>query len=543
MVKSWQQIREQLATPAVRDGWIIATFMICVWAIIERTETCDRFFDWVADNPDYELDSFILAFLLAAVGVSWYALRRYFEVVRANEARELAERDAHRLAYHDPLTGLPNRRALNERLEQAAGATGDRQTALVLFDLDRFKSVNDIHGHGAGDRLLRLVGDRFRAEIGPGQSFYRLGGDEFACVIETSGAEDEAPQRLARRCIQSISEPFESDGLVHHIGASAGIAMFPGDANQTDALMRLADIALYRSKEAGRGQHRFYEAAMDAGIRRRATIEQRMRAALNDDQFKPFYQPIIDLKSGNPIGFELLARWISLDQEEVGPDEFIPIAEESGLINDMMLRLIECARTEARDWDPALTIAINISPVQLKDPWLSQKVLGALAKCGFAPQRLAIEITENAIISDADNAKRTIESFKNQGMRIGLDDFGTGYSSLHHLRILPFDKIKIDRSFVMALGADPEALKIVRAINGLAQSLDLPVVAEGIECAETAKVLRELGCAQGQGYFFGKAMSGASVGAALTNPSASSWGAARSASIDVGIQRTVRGAR
>lgn len=543
MVKSWQQIREQLATPAVRDGWIIATFMICVWAIIERTETCDRFFDWVADNPDYELDSFILAFLLAAVGVSWYALRRYFEVVRANEARELAERNAHRLAYHDPLTGLPNRRALNERLEQAAGATGDRQTALVLFDLDRFKSVNDIHGHGAGDRLLRLVGDRFRAEIGPGQSFYRLGGDEFACVIETSGAEDEAPQRLARRCIQSISEPFESDGLVHHIGASAGIAMFPGDANQTDALMRLADIALYRSKEAGRGQHRFYEAAMDAGIRRRATIEQRMRAALNDDQFKPFYQPIIDLKSGNPIGFELLARWISLDQEEVGPDEFIPIAEESGLINDMMLRLIECACTEARDWDPALTIAINISPVQLKDPWLSQKVLGALAKCGFAPQRLAIEITENAIISDADNAKRTIESFKNQGMRIGLDDFGTGYSSLHHLRILPFDKIKIDRSFVMALGADPEALKIVRAINGLAQSLDLPVVAEGIECAETAKVLRELVCAQGQGYFFGKAMSGASVGAALKNPSASSWGAARSASIDVGIQRTVRGAR
>lgn len=262
-----------------------------------------------------------------------------------------------------------------------------------------------------------------------------------------------------------------------------------------------------------------------------------MRAGIGRDEFKPFYQPIIDLKSGNPVGFELLARWATPDGEKIGPDEFIPIAEESGLINELMLRLIKQACTEARDWDPSLSIAVNISPVQLKDPWLSQKVLGTLARQGFAPQRLAIEITENAIISDADNAKRTIESFKNQGMRIGLDDFGTGYSSLHHLRVLPFDKIKIDRSFILALGSDPEALKIVRAINGLAQSLDLPVVAEGIECAATAELLRELGCAQGQGYFFGQAMSGDVVSKAFTNQAASTWGVAKAEAVEHVAQR------
>ncbi len=380
--------------------------------------------------------------------------------------------------------------------------------ALIFIDLDRFKPVNDLHGHVVGDRLLRLVADRMRIDLGSAHTAYRLGGDEFAIVVDMTHAIDVTPQTVARHMVQTLAEPFDDHGLVHHIGASAGIALFPSDADNPDALTRAADVALYRAKDAGRGQHRSYETAMDDRIKRRAVLEQEIRAGVAARAFCPFYQPLVDLSTGITIGFELLARWDRLDGKYVGPDQFIPIAEESGLINDLMLGLLDKAFVEARDWDPSLTIAINISPSQLKDPWLSQKLLGALARHGFAPPRLAIEITENAIIEDEENARRTIESFKNQGMRIGLDDFGTGYASLHHLRALPFDKIKIDRSFVMNLGEDQEAMKIVKAIVGLAKSLELPVVAEGVESAAVATILKEMGCEQAQGFHFGRPVSG-----------------------------------
>lgn len=519
-------------TPAKRDAAYIGVAAAAIWLVIERTKTCDRFFHWVAENPDYEADSVILAFILAAIGITIYAVRRYRDAQSAIREREAAEQRAHELAFHDPLTGLPNRRALNERLESIVSEKRlDDEIGLLIIDLDRFKGVNDVHGHLAGDRLLLAVSNRLETILEKGESVYRLGGDEFAMICETAGDHDR-PRRAARRVVQAVAQPFEEDGLVHHIGASVGIAMFPVDAQDRETLMRRADISLYRAKEAGRGQHRSFEAAMDAEITRRAVIEQELRVAIQHKVLRPYYQPLIDLTTGATVGFELLARWPREGAEPIEPEQFISIAEESGLINEMMMQLLERACEESRDWDPVLTIAINISPTQLKDPWISEKVLATLARNGFAPQRLAIEITESALIDDAENAQRTIESFKNQGMKIGLDDFGTGFSSLHHLRVLHFDKIKIDRSFVQGVGVDKESTKIVRAIANLASSLELPVIAEGVESAEIAERLRAMGCAQAQGFHFGRPMSGEAISQILKRPPPPDWSSPASAGHD-----------
>ncbi|WP_404339482.1 putative bifunctional diguanylate cyclase/phosphodiesterase [Sphingomonas sp. MMS12-HWE2-04] len=410
-----------------------------------------------------------------------------------------AERRAHQLAYHDPLTGLPNRRALAETLElQAAPDAKGPRFGLLIVDLDRFKSINDVYGHPAGDQLLRDVATRLTEIVqGEGQA-YRLGGDEFAIVIDGDG---ENARRVARTIVYAASQPFTQDKQVHHIGASVGISLYPQDATDLETLMRRADIALYKAKQAGRSQHCAFEPVLDAEIRRRAVIERDMRTAIESDAFVPAYQPIVDLGTGVLAGFELLARWPGPDGHETGPDLFIPIAEECGLINELMLRLTRRACLETRDW--GVPIAINVSPTQLKDPWFSQKLLQVLTQTGFPPQRLTVEITENALIVDAESAKQAIASLKNQGIQLSLDDFGTGYSSLQHLRMLPFDKLKIDRSFVTAMERDPEALRLVRAMIGLAATLDMPVVAEGIEFDSTARALARLGCRYGQGFYFG----------------------------------------
>jgi diguanylate cyclase (GGDEF)-like protein len=515
--------RRRKVSKTTSDAVVTGLISAGAWLVIERTSTCDRFFAWVAANPDTEADSVILAFILASIGITSFALRRYREMSAAMIKQRFAEERANTLAFHDPLTGLLNRRAINDRLESLSRTGPGNEFALLIIDLDRFKAVNDVHGHLAGDRLLRSVAARIEAGLAVGETVYRLGGDEFALVCEITDGDHDRARRAARLIVQRLAEPFGEEGLVHHIGASVGIAMFPGDAHDRETLMRRADISLYRAKDAGRGQHRSFEAAMDAEITRRSIIEQQLRHAIGDDLLRPYYQPLIDLANGQIAGFELLARWPRTGSDEIAPDQFIPIAEESGLINELMMKLLERACIEARDWDPKLTIAINISPVQLRDPWLSQKVLAVLAKGGFSPKRLAVEITENALIADAENARRTVESFKNQGMTIGLDDFGTGYSSLHHLRVLPFDKLKIDRSFVQAIETDHESLMIVRAIVSLAMSLNLPVIAEGIESASIAEKLRQMGCAQGQGFHFGRALSGEAISRILNGPPSHRW--------------------
>jgi diguanylate cyclase (GGDEF)-like protein len=506
-----------------RVNRMIAIFVALVWVVIELTGSAGLFFRWVEHHPQTGVASVAVASVLTLIGLNLVSNRRYWDLRKVNDLRNVSDFQAQRLAYQDALTGLDNRASLNERLEQLYGSVSQDGIALVIIDLDRFKSVNDAHGHLAGDRLLRLAAARMLEECTPNQTVFRLGGDEFAVLVPVRDDGDEAPKVVANRIVARMVEPFADAGLVHHIGASAGIASYPFDANDGDSLIRAADLALYRAKQSGRGRFLSFEQAMDDQIRQRAQLERELRIAVQLSEFIPYYQPIVDLGTGKTVGFELLARWKRSDGVEVGPDQFVPIAEECGLIGELLLGLLDRACVDARGWDPSLTIAINISPVQLKDPLLAQKILGKLARHGFPAKRISIEITENAIIADEGNARRTIESLKNQGMRIGLDDFGTGYSSLHHLRVLPFDKIKIDKTFVMNIDEDPEALKIVKAIIGLANSLDLPVIAEGIESTSIAETLRELGCAQGQGYLFGRPLPAVEVGAELLAPPRAEW--------------------
>jgi diguanylate cyclase (GGDEF)-like protein len=438
----------------------------------------------------------------------------FIEVVisRADMAAEqararTAEQHAHRLAYHDPLTGLPNRRALEEGLHAVlADETCEPRGSLLIVDLDRFKAINDVHGHAAGDHLLREVAKRLSICVGADGETYRLGGDEFAIVLRLTASGHDFTCEIAQKVVGAVAEPFQTEELVHYIGASVGIALFPQDGQARETLMRRADVALYKAKQLGRSQYCAFEPAMDAEIRRRLVLEGELREDLAAARFVPHYQPIVDLASGRIMGFELLARWARADSADVGPDQFIPIAEECGLTTQLMLTLLEQACTDARAWDPSLTLAINISPAQLKERGLSERLLDVLHRLEFPPQRLEVEITEDALIVDEIGARSTIEALKRRGIRVALDDFGTGYSSIQHLRMIRIDKIKIDRSFVQAMARDAEAMRIIRAIIGLASSLGLPVTAEGIEDLQAAAFLQSLGCNQGQGYLFGRPM-------------------------------------
>ncbi|MCC2976269.1 EAL domain-containing protein [Sphingomonas sp. PL-96] len=439
-------------------------------------------------------------------------LRSRSEMFAEQERARHAEQAAQELAYHDHLTGLPNRRALNERLAplETLGAAAS-PFALMILDLDLFKSVNDVHGHAAGDRLLQGVAERLQRMMGSRGAAYRLGGDEFAITLDLVGGEQEGALRLAARVVQDISAPFLIEGLSHYIGASVGISMFPGDASDLSTLMRQADIALYRAKALGRSRFLRFEAAMDAEITRRSLLERELRRDLAADAFQPYYQPIVDLDTGRISGFEMLARWHRPDGALVGPDQFIPIAEETGLADTLLMHLLERACAVAARWPAELTLSINISPVQLKDPGFGDKILVLLARTGFPVRRLAMEITENAIIAEPVNARSAVMKLKDQGAMLVLDDFGTGFSSLQHLRMLPFDKLKIDKSYVQGMASDPEARKLVHAIIELSSILGLGAVAEGVETAGELDALRALGCGEGQGYLFGRPLEAAAV--------------------------------
>lgn len=438
----------------------------------------------------------------------------FTEVVRSRsdmqterERARGAEHRAQELAYRDALTGLKNRRALSEQLD--AFGFQDRSAthlALLVLDLDRFKAVNDVHGHPAGDRLLKAVVARLIEIVDGIGSVYRLGGDEFAIIVEISGPDSGSAAMLAQTLVDRLAAPFELDGLNHHIGASVGIAIRHRNDVDREGLMRQADIALYKAKEGGRSQHRTFENKMDVEITRRSVLERDLRDDIKSSAFLPFYQPIVNLASGQIASFEMLARWNRSDGEEIGPTHFIPIAEECGLVGELMLKLFDQACLDAAAWGPGITLAVNVSPIQLKDPWFSEKVLAVLRRTGFPAQRVTLEITENALIAEPTNAKRLIQSLKNQGMLLALDDFGTGFSSIQHLQMLPFDKLKIDRSFVQRLERHSQSYKMVLAITRLAASLGVDVIAEGIEDGSALEIIRELGCAEGQGFYFGRPM-------------------------------------
>jgi diguanylate cyclase (GGDEF)-like protein len=426
-------------------------------------------------------------------------------VVRDATERRRAEQRIKELAQTDPLTGLANRMLLQDYLSRAlvsAEKTGSA-VAVLCLDLDRFKLVNDLLGHHAGDCLLVEVAERLRGNTRDTDMIARLGGDEFIAVQPFSG-EMSNVGALARRLIQSLSEPYVIEGRAVDISASIGISSYPATATESELLLRQADLALYRAKQEGRSCYRMFEPAMDHQSRRRRDLEQDLRQALANQEFQVHYQPIFESERLALVGYEALLRWRHPVRGNVSPAEFIPLAEECGVIRAIGQFVLETACAEAASWHTNHTVSVNLSPAQFKDQDMAAQVAFTLAGAGLAPSRLELEVTESVLIGDAEQALATLRALKSHGVKIALDDFGTGYSSLSYLRRFPFDRLKIDRSFVAELGTNEEAESIVRCIIAMARSLRLDVTAEGVETERQLTLLRAMHCGHLQGYLLGR---------------------------------------
>ncbi len=429
-------------------------------------------------------------------------------------ARMAAQEKAWFLAYHDPLTGLANRVSLGDRLAQALALCARRKTRLALhvIDLDGFKEVNDTLGHAAGDELLRQVAQRFASVVRATDTLARLGGDEFAIVqVDLRGPDDAAT--LARRLLDSLADPFAIDGQDVHAGASIGVALYPDDAVDGEALMRKADLAMYRAKEGGRNDFAFFVPALDRVLQIRRALGSELRAALDTDAFFLVFQPKVEIASGEVVGAEALLRWRHPAQGVVGPDAFVQVAEANGLIRPIGRRVLELACRQLDSWSRAgfeVPIAVNVSAAQLRDGEFVDDLEKLMARHALEPRLLGIEITESLLVDPAfEHVDRLLRRIAALGVEIAIDDFGTGYSSLLNLKRLPVQTIKIDRSFVGGIGSDRESETIVEATIHLARALDKSVVAEGVERPHQARFLAERGCRLAQGYLYARPLEAA----------------------------------
>jgi diguanylate cyclase (GGDEF)-like protein len=373
--------------------------------------------------------------------------------------------------------------------------------AIHILDLDRFKAVNDTLGHGAGDKLLKLVAARLRGIVRDVDTIARMGGDEFA-VLQDGISQPADATGLARRIIEVLSEPYDIEGQQAIIGTSVGIATGPGDGNTPEELVRNADMALYRAKGDGRGCYHFFERGMDAQMQERRAIEYDLRKALHEGQFELHYQPVVALDDCQIQGFEALIRWHHPQRGMVLPGTFIQLAEEIGFIVPLGEWAIRQACTTAATWPDDLRVAVNLSPAQFRSTGLVQTVVGALGASGLPPERLELEITETVLLQDSETTLDTLYQLRGLGVRVAMDDFGTGYSSLSYLQKFPFDKIKIDRSFVKDVAADASSLNIIRAVTAMAKGLGMATTAEGVETQQQLDAVRSEGCTEMQGYLF-----------------------------------------
>ena len=417
--------------------------------------------------------------------------------------RKLAQDRVERLARYDTLTGIPNRNYFFEHLDDALASPFGREIGLAHFDLDGFKAVNDCFGHGIGDDLLRAVATRVSRIVGD-RCLARLGGDEFAIIVTSLPSEvDTDLADLSQTLFSAMQRPFQVGPYEVMVGLSVGLARRQ-DAEMADDLMKKADAALYQAKGVGGGEARFYDAELDARLREKSSLQEELRQAFERREFSIVYQPQVDLSSRELVGAEALLRWNSPTRGPVSPAAFIPLAEETGLIVALGEHVLREACREASGWPPSAKVAVNISSIQFERSELVEVVERALADSGLEPTRLCLEITESLFIQDAECVRETLARLRALGIEIALDDFGTGYSSLGYVNRFPLDKIKIDQSFVRGLPLDTESTAIIRAIIGMSDSLNLRVIAEGIETLEQASLLRLIGCGEGQGYFYGK---------------------------------------
>ncbi|RVD43492.1 GGDEF and EAL domain-containing protein [Mesorhizobium sp. M4B.F.Ca.ET.215.01.1.1] len=427
--------------------------------------------------------------------------------VRDIRERKKAEQEIIRLAHYDPLTGLANRRSFNSRLEAEIAAAGrggkGGQLALMLLDLDRFKEVNDLFGHAAGDAMLQKVAQCASAKLRHGQMLARLGGDEFA-IIAPNLPDPQAAGRIAEAVLSAMREENRLSPGGGLVSASIGIALYPLDADEQASLVSHADTALYRAKAEGKDTYRYFEASMGAEARDRRVMEHDLRQAVARGEFRLVYQPQKEISTGRMIGFEALLRWHHPEHGDISPAVFIPVAEDSGAIIQIGEWVLSAACEEAARWKNPLMVAVNVSAVQLHNPNFSRKVHEVLLRSGLAPGRLELEITETALVKDMPRALAALRQIKALGVRVAMDDFGTGYSSLSNLRAFPFDKIKIDGSFIKSVDRNGQVAAIVRAVLGLGRGLGLPVLAEGVETLGELKFLDAEDCEIGQGFYLGR---------------------------------------
>lgn len=429
--------------------------------------------------------------------------RKRQTVVAIRDQRERLHTEARMrtLAFTDALTGLPNRACLGDVLAHHAAVLREngRGFAVLMLDLDRFKFVNDVLGHAMGDALLRKVAERLRSVLSADDVAGRLGGDEFAILALDLQGESQ-PQRLAARIVEVMDRPFLLDGQLVHVGASVGLALAPKDGTDPEQLLRNADLALYQAKAEGKARFRVFELALAERVEARRTLEGEMRRALRTGEFELHYQPLVDARSGQITAAEALIRWRHPQRGLISPAEFIPLAEETGIIVPLGAWVLRTACLEAMRWPSAIKVAVNLSPVQFRDDRLPETVEEILRATGLPAERLELEITEGVMLDDEERTLKMLSHLKAAGIGLSMDDFGTGYSSLSYLRRFPFDKIKVDRSFVSQLPADPESAAIVRAIITMGSCLGMTTTVEGVETAEQYAFVASEQCSQVQGY-------------------------------------------
>jgi diguanylate cyclase (GGDEF)-like protein/PAS domain S-box-containing protein len=430
--------------------------------------------------------------------------------------RKRAEARLAFMAQHDGLTGLPNRSLLRQQMDEMLLHTrrGAEKIAVLMLGLDNFKAVNDTLGHGIGDQLLRAVARRLRSTLRDEDALARLNSDEFA-IVQSGVSRPEDAVLLARRLLEALGDPYLLDGHSVVAGASIGIAMSPGDGDNSEKLLKSADMALSRAKKDFRGTFSFFEPEMDARAQIRRKIETELRDAIQNDALQPHYQPLVDLATGRITGFEALVRWPHPERGIVSPAEFIPVAEETGLINGLGALMLRRACHDAAQWPDDVHVAVNLSPLQFRVGNLLAMVMDALKQSGLPARRLELEITETLLLEKSSQVLATLHALRALGVRISMDDFGTGYSSLSYLRSFPFDKIKVDRSFVKEVDANRDAQAIIRSIVSLGKGLGVTITAEGVETEAELSCLRAEGCHEGQGYLFSRARPNAEIIALL----------------------------
>ncbi len=457
-------------------------------------------------------DGLLVNAMLLNIALIIFGWRRYRELTHEISERRRAEEQARKLSEIDPLTGCLNRRSMaraTEELRHECNARG-QALAYVMIDLDNFKQINDMNGHAIGDQMLIKLADRLREKLPNDALLARLGGDEFAFVMPYDSSHSERIDDHVIRLFESVSNVYEVEDVAVDMTMSIGIASDHDEhgcnplVNDAHTLMHRADIAMYHAKKHGKNRYYWFEPTMENELRFRNELETGIRRGLAQGEFVPYYEQQIDLESGDLVGFEMLARWRSPQLGMVSPEIFIPIAEDIGVIGELSEQLMVAAFKDALQWDPSITLSVNISPVQMRDPWFAQKLLKLLVEHNFPAHRLEIEITESCLHDNIGMVRSMIASLRNQGVQVSLDDFGTGYSSLEQLRSLPFDRLKIDRSFISELRNPDASSKIVDAIVSLGNGLDMPITAEGIEDESILDLLKSMGTLKGQGYLYGK---------------------------------------